>query len=50
MLDALQPQHVIPAHQDMSGFSGYVDLASNQGYKVGRDLHITRNGNTIQLV
>ena len=50
MLDALQPQHVIPAHQDMAGFSGYVDLASNMGYEMGRDLHVTRNGNTIQLV
>ncbi|SER49182.1 RNase J family beta-CASP ribonuclease [Natrinema salaciae] len=50
MLDALQPQHIIPAHQDMSGFSGYVDLASNRGYKLGRDLHVTSNGNIIQLV
>ncbi|WP_324760433.1 RNase J family beta-CASP ribonuclease [Haloarcula montana] len=50
MLDALQPQHVIPAHQDMAGFSGYVELAGNQGYKLGRDLHVTSNGNTIQLV
>jgi ribonuclease J len=50
MLDALQPQHVIPAHQDMKGFSPYVELASKQGYDLGRDLHITRNGNTIQLV
>ncbi|WP_126661151.1 ribonuclease J [Haloterrigena salifodinae] len=50
MLDALQPQHVIPAHQNMKGFSGYVDLASNQGYKLGRDLHVTCNGNLIQLV
>ena len=50
MLDALQPQHVIPAHQDMKGFSGYVDLASNEGYQMGRDLHVTRNGNLIQLV
>ncbi|WP_121823170.1 RNase J family beta-CASP ribonuclease [Halostella salina] len=50
MLDALQPQHVIPAHQEMSGFSGYVDLAGNQGYELGRDLHVTSNGNTIQLV
>ncbi|MFC7210375.1 RNase J family beta-CASP ribonuclease [Natronoarchaeum sp. GCM10025321] len=50
MLDALQPQHVIPAHQDMKGYSGYVDLASSQGYKLGRDLHVTRNGNRIQLV
>ena len=50
MLQALQPRHVIPAHQDMGGFAPYVDLASNQGYTVGRDLHVTRNGNMIQLV
>jgi ribonuclease J len=50
MLDALEPQHVIPAHQDLKGFSGYVDTAGTKGYKLGRDLHITRNGNTIQLV
>jgi ribonuclease J len=50
MLQALQPQHVIPAHQNMSGFSGYVELAGNQGYKLGRDLHVTTNGNVIQLV
>jgi ribonuclease J len=49
MLDALQPQHVIPAHQDMGGYSGYVDLAGNQGYEVGRDLHVTSNGNVVQL-
>ncbi|WP_440771853.1 RNase J family beta-CASP ribonuclease [Natronorubrum sp. DTA28] len=50
MLDALQPQHIIPAHQDLSGFSGYVDLASNQGYTLGRDIHVTTNGNIIELV
>jgi len=49
MLDALQPKHVIPAHQDMKGFAPYVDLAGNRGYTLGRDLHVTRNGNTIQL-
>jgi len=50
MLDALQPQHVIPAHQDLKGFAPYVDLAESQGYQMGRDLHVTRNGNMIQLV
>jgi ribonuclease J len=50
MLDALQPQHVIPAHQDLQGFSPYVDLAESQGYALGRDLHVTLNGNIIQLV
>jgi ribonuclease J len=50
MLDALQPQNVIPAHQDMSGFSDYVNLCESEGYQMGRDLHVTRNGNIIQLV
>ncbi|MDG5760392.1 ribonuclease J [Natronococcus sp. A-GB1] len=50
MLDALQPQHIIPAHQDLKGFSGYVDLCESEGYRMGRDLHVTRNGNIIELV
>jgi len=50
MLQALNPEHVVPAHQNMSGFSGYVDLASEQGYTLGRDLHVTNNGNIIELV
>jgi ribonuclease J len=50
MLDALQPSHVVPAHQDMAGYSSYVNLAEDMGYQVGRDLHVTRNGNMIQLV
>ncbi|MXV63149.1 RNase J family beta-CASP ribonuclease [Natronorubrum sp. JWXQ-INN-674] len=50
MLDALQPQHIIPAHQNMKGLSGYVDLTTNQGYKLGRDVHVSSNGNIIQLV
>ena len=49
MLDTLDPEHVIPGHQDMKGFSPYVDLARGQGYQVGETLHVTQNGNTIQL-
>ncbi|MFT4890918.1 MAG: ribonuclease J [Halobacteriales archaeon] len=50
MLNALQPQHLIPAHQDMEGISEYVNLAESEGYSMGRDLHVTRNGKMIQLV
>ncbi|MFB6354795.1 MAG: MBL fold metallo-hydrolase RNA specificity domain-containing protein, partial [Halobacteriales archaeon] len=50
MLRAVQPQHVIPAHQDLAGISGYVDIARGEGYEPGRDLHISHNGNRIQLV
>jgi ribonuclease J len=50
MLQTLRPDNLVPAHQDMSGFSPYVDLAESQGYTMGKDLHVTRNGNMIQLV
>jgi ribonuclease J len=50
MLDALQPENVIPAHQDMQGFAPYVDLAEKFGLTLGDGLHVTRNGNIIQLV
>jgi ribonuclease J len=49
MLQALNPENVIPAHQSMEGFAPYVDLARNEGYQLGRDLHVTENGNIIQL-
>ncbi|WP_224268746.1 ribonuclease J [Haloprofundus salinisoli] len=50
MLDALQPQHVIPAHQNLKGLAPYVSLCESQGYTLGRDVHVTSNGNMIQLV
>jgi len=50
MLQALQPQHVIPAHQNLEHFGKYARLAKGQGYELGRDLHLSDNGNIIQLV
>ena len=49
MLDALQPQQIIPGHQDLKGVSGYVNTANSFGYEAGRDIHLTRNGNIIQI-
>ncbi|WP_135663150.1 ribonuclease J [Halorhabdus rudnickae] len=50
MLNALEPEHLIPAHQNMEGFAPYVELAESEGYEMGDDLHVTRNGNVITLV
>ncbi len=50
MLQVLQPKNVIPAHQNMAGYSGYVNLCRNQGYELGRDLHVTYNGNVLPIV
>ncbi|MFB6173376.1 MAG: MBL fold metallo-hydrolase RNA specificity domain-containing protein, partial [Halobacteriales archaeon] len=50
MLQALQPRHVIPAHNSLGGLADYVDLARNEGYQAGRDLHTSYNGNMFTLV
>ena len=50
MLEAIQPDNVIPGHQEMEGFSGYVELAKGRGFTVGEDLHLMQNGNTVQLM
>ncbi len=39
MLQALQPQHVIPAHQNLKGFAPYVDLAEVRATKPGGTRH-----------
>ncbi|PSP86935.1 ribonuclease J [Halobacteriales archaeon QS_4_69_34] len=49
MLSTLQPKHVIPAHNSLGGIAPYADLCRSEGYTMGRDLHTTYNGNTIQL-
>ena len=50
MLRTLQPHHVIPAHNDLEHLARYIDLAEDQGYELGRDIHASRNGNVVSLV
>ncbi|OED29741.1 RNase J family beta-CASP ribonuclease [Methanosphaera sp. WGK6] len=40
----LNPQHLIPAHGDLSNLAAFVELAEQEGYKLGNDVHILRNG------
>ena len=40
----LKPQHLIPAHGDLSHLAAFVELAEEEGYKLGNDVHILRNG------
>lgn len=50
MLNALDPDHLVPAHNNLGGASSYVNLAESEGYEVGEDLHITRNGKRFTIV
>ena len=44
MLDALQPQNIIPAHQNLQNLAKYVELCESEGYNLGEDVHLSRNG------
>ncbi|MCI7291834.1 MAG: RNase J family beta-CASP ribonuclease [Methanobrevibacter woesei] len=39
----LKPQHIIPAHGDLSKLSAYGELAEEEGYRIGNNVHILRN-------
>jgi ribonuclease J len=40
----LDPMHIIPSHGDLHMLASYVELADEEGYKLGNDIHILRNG------
>ena len=42
-LRMLKPQHIIPAHGDLSMLAAYAELAEEEGYRIGHDIHILRN-------
>ena len=42
-LRMLKPQHIIPAHGDLSMLAAYGELAEEEGYRIGYDVHILRN-------
>lgn len=40
----LQPRNIIPAHGDLQMLSAYTELAEEEGYKLGDNIHILRDG------
>ncbi|MCL6500749.1 MAG: RNase J family beta-CASP ribonuclease [Candidatus Pacearchaeota archaeon] len=49
MIEMLNPQNLIPAHGDISKLSALAELATELGYKLGRDIHLLQNGQTVNL-
>jgi len=48
-INMVKPQHIIPAHGDMMKLTSLAELASELGYKLGKNVHIMQNGQTLQL-
>jgi len=49
LITILKPKHIIPAHGDMAKLSALAELASEEDYELGRNIHIMRNGQTLSL-
>ncbi len=49
MLRWLNPEHLIPSHGDFNLTASYAKLAEEEGYRLGEDLHLLRNGQSLKF-
>jgi len=49
-LQMLQPQHIIPAHADITMTAGYAEFAGDLGYTANQNVHPMRNGERLRLL
>ncbi|MCK9151357.1 RNase J family beta-CASP ribonuclease [Methanobacterium alcaliphilum] len=40
----LNPVHIVPSHGDLHMLAAYAEIAEEEGYKMGNDVHVLRNG------
>ena len=40
----LNPMHIIPTHGDLRMLAAFAELAEQEGYKMGKNVHVLRNG------
>lgn len=45
----LQPEHIIPSHGEIEKLAAYAELASEEGYDVGKNLHLMYDGKTLVI-
>lgn len=50
LIEMLQPQHIIPAHGEMPKLVSLVELATELGYKLGKDVHLLQDGQQLNLI
>ena len=49
MLRWLNPEHIIPSHGDFNLTAEYTKLAEEEGYRLGEDVHLLRNGQCLSF-
>lgn len=48
-INMVKPEHIIPAHGDLTKLSALAELAAELGYKVGKTCHISQDLQSIEL-
>jgi ribonuclease J len=49
MINLLSPQHIIPAHGGPDKTGPMLELASEMGYKIGKQCHLVGDGEVLQI-
>lgn len=49
LIEMVKPKHIIPAHGESSKQKPLADLAVDLGYKIGENVHLTKDGDILRL-
>ncbi len=45
----LNPENIVPAHGDFRMLTHYAELAEEEGYLIGKDVFVSRNGHVVKI-
>jgi len=48
-INMINPEHIFPAHGDLQKMNALAELATELGYKIGKEVHVMQDGQKIQL-
>lgn len=49
LIKIVKPQHIIPAHGDITKTTALGDLATEMGYELGKDVHLMSDGRVLEV-
>ncbi|NJE07242.1 RNase J family beta-CASP ribonuclease [Thermococcus sp. M39] len=49
LIKMLNPENIVPAHGDFRMLTHYAELAEEEGYLIGRDVFVSRNGYKVEI-
>ncbi|HDS45022.1 MAG TPA: RNase J family beta-CASP ribonuclease [Methanomicrobia archaeon] len=49
LIRMLQPENIVPSHGEIEKLAAYAELASEEGYDVGKNLHLMHNGKALEI-